>query len=121
MTTKSELMAGGLPAALANRLGQDGPNTGLVATGANQADALALISTMNIFATVAANTGALLPEPDGKALIIIVNNGANPLSVYPQSTQTINGAAASAALSVPAGKAAFFVGNGNQWGANVSA
>src|SRR5580698_2508933 len=102
MTTKAELMAGGMAASLANRLGQDGPSTGLVATGANQAAALSLISTMNIFATVAASTGALLPNPDGKDVIIVVNNGANPLSVYPQGTQTINGGSASAALSVPA-------------------
>lgn len=121
MTAKSELMASGLVANLANKLGQDGPSTGLTATGTNQAGALALTATMNVFSTVAASSGCLLPNAEGKDVIIVVNNGANTLSVYPSGTQTINGGSASAAISVPAGKSAFLIGNGIVWGAVISA
>jgi len=121
MVAKSELMGVGMPASLANKIGQDGPATGLTATGSNQAGALALTSTMSIFSTVAASTGCVLPNAEGKGEFIVINNGANALSVYPNGTQTINGGSAGAAVSIPAGKMGLFIGNGIIWAANISA
>lgn len=55
----------------------------LVATGANQAGALALTAQTSRFTTVAAGTGALLPASLAGLEITIINHGANPLTVYP--------------------------------------
>jgi len=84
-------------------------STGLTAAGSTQATALALTAEFNQFSTVAASTGATLPagsEPGDE--ILVINNGANALAVYPTGTGTINTGSASAALSVAAGKAARF-------------
>lgn len=101
MAAAEDLMANGMPASLAKRIGLEIPVTGLIATGANQAGALGLTSSFSIFGTVAANTGCIC---SGDKDSVIVNGGANALSVYPPSGFAINGAAANAAISVPAGK-----------------
>lgn len=56
---------------------------GLTASGTVQGDALILAAQWNEISTVAANTGALL-DPLGPGLDnVVVNNGGNPLKVYP--------------------------------------
>lgn len=119
MAAVEDLMAEGFPANIAKLIGLEAPVTGLTATGANQAGALALTSTFSIFGTVAASTGVVC---SGNKNSIIVNGGANALSVYPPLGAAINGAAANAALSVPAGKAVLlFPARGLAIGAIVSA
>lgn len=121
MATKAELMAGGMPAALANKIGQDATVSGLTAAGTVQGNALQIVSSSSIFGTVAAGTGAILPSAHGKGKYIIVNGGANALLVYPAVGETINNGAANASISIPTTKSAIFDGNNNQWSAAISA
>lgn len=73
-------------------------DTGLVATGSSHTDALALVSSSNLFATVASSTGCKLPAVVAKGAIVrILNGGANVLTVYPPSGGKINGGSADAA------------------------
>jgi hypothetical protein len=82
----------------------------LVATGNNQATALLLPSDVNVFTTVAASTGAILPNnPAPGDEIVVANLGANALSVYPQTGGAIQTGAANAAFSVPAAKSCKFI------------
>jgi hypothetical protein len=119
MTLASELMARGVPAGAAELIGQDTAATGLTATGSSsQANAYAISSKFSIFSTVAANSGAILPAR-GRA--IVVNGGANSLSLYPPVGGNINGGSTNAAIAVPAGKSAICESNGLTWGVVVSA
>jgi hypothetical protein len=66
---------------------------GLTALGAALASALVLLSTVNQFSTVAANTGAALnPKLVPGQYQDIYNDGANPLTVY-WASGTIDGGA----------------------------
>lgn len=75
---------------------------GLTATGTNLATALPLVADYSEFATVAAGTGAALPSASKQVGIewIVWNNGANTLTLYSQSGETVNG---SASISIAAG------------------
>ncbi len=78
--------------------------TGLTATGTNQSNALALTTDNNFklfeFTAVAAGAGAKLFASSPAHRAIIVNRGANPLTIYPFSTGTIDGGAASAPIVI---------------------
>jgi len=84
------------------------PSTSLTATGTTQTDALALPSDFNVFTTVAANTGAILPTSSTCDWITVVNHGANTLKVYPPTGGKIANGSANAAFSVAATKTAQF-------------
>lgn len=118
MASQTELMAHGMAWGLARGLGDDAPASALVATGTNQATALALTSSLNSFATVAASTGAVLPSAQNKPDYLIYNGGASALTVYPNGTATVNGATS---FSVTNGKAALFRPAGLNWIAILSA
>lgn len=109
----------------------------LTGLGNSQGTALALPRDFNIFSTVAASTGAILPWGDDQQpvaasgqygvielgdTITVVNQGANALLVYPQLGGKVQGASANAGFSVASNKMAAFqyVGSGN-WVANLSA
>lgn len=81
--------------------------TGLTAAGTTQATGFAIAKTNNVFTTVAASSGATLPNrpPVNGAFaeFLIVNGGANALLLYPPSGLSINALAANASLSVAAG------------------
>lgn len=88
---------------------------GITATGTTQATATPLGSVLNQVDTVTSNTGVNLPLSTGThgtpcQWVIVVNNGANALSIYgaQNSTDSINGVAGSTALSLPAGAVALF-------------
>lgn len=121
MATVNELMALGMPSGLANGVGQDAAATALTATGSTQADALPLASSFSIFGTVAGSTGALLPPAGGQQPFVIVNAGANPLTVYPSTGQIINNASANTGFTVTNAKTAIFIPCGTRWAANLSA
>lgn len=72
------------------------------AAGSNQGTATALTASYNVVTTVAASSGVILPVPtlNGWA-ITVVNKGANPLAVYPNSGGAIDGAATNVAITVP--------------------
>lgn len=118
MTLKSELMTAGMPAAQANRLGQDPASAPLTATGSTQGTALALVSNFSLFGTVAASTGAIVPE---RGQYFVANNGANTLTLYPIVGGNINGGTLNAGISIPAGKSAMGWSNGLTAGVVVSA
>jgi hypothetical protein len=92
-----------------------GYEAGLVATGTVIGDALALTGAINIVATTAANTGVLLPNLKGPgAVIVVVNNGASTLKVYPPSaTGAINAGSAGAAVSIATTKTGIFFPTGD--------
>lgn len=97
---------------------------GLTATGNSQGTALALPADVNVFTTVAASTGCILPaSPAPGDQLAVANLGANTLSVYPQSGGAIQTGAANAAFSVPAGKTAEFIARSGSvnWVALLSA
>lgn len=99
----------------------------LTATGSSQGTALAIPSDFVVFTTVAASTGGILPASTGNVAqpgdtYIVVNHGANALSVYPPNGGKIANGSTNAAFSVAASKTAWFLslGSGN-WAALVSA
>jgi hypothetical protein len=92
--------------------------TGLVAQGNSQASALPLQAVFNMFATVAASTGAILPTGVGRGREVVVRNGgANALSVFPPVAGHINGGTVNASVNVAAGAVTRFIsdGDGNYW------
>ena len=81
----------------------------LTATGTVQGDALAITSSVNLFTTVAAGTGARLSSsmaPGDTQLLF--NGGASALKVYPDSGSQINSLAANAAMSLSTNTACEF-------------
>lgn len=57
--------------------------TGLVATGTTQATALPLPAQTNVFGTVAADTGAILPGGAVSGTFVVANDTTTDLFVYP--------------------------------------
>lgn len=74
--------------------------TGLTATGATQATALALPAGTNAIATAAASTGVILPPATAGDVFAVYNGGANTVLVYPPVGGTINNLAANTGLAV---------------------
>lgn len=107
MTTQKNLMGSGVPGLQAQAsVGMLSNN--LTATGNSQGTALALPSDLNVFTTVAASTGAILPSSLPGDWLTVVNHGANALSVYPPTGGKIANGSANAGFSVPATKTAQF-------------
>lgn len=73
---------------------------GLTATGSTQGTALALGADLNVFSTVAASTGAILPAMNPGDSVIVQNKGANALSLYPPTGGAINAVATNGAYSI---------------------
>ena len=125
MPTQSNLMGSGCPPlqALAS-VGLLSNN--LTAAGSTQGTALALPSDFNIVTTTAASTGVILPAAGIQCNpgdnFIVVNHGANALSVYPPVGGKIANGTTNAALSLPANKTGFYLhlGGGN-YAASISA
>jgi hypothetical protein len=86
--------------------------TGLTAAGSNQSTALALSGNNSIqeVTTTASNTGVKLPTASTTSSIVVVNRGANTLTVYPASSGIINGQSANLGYLVPSGSVATFFG-----------
>ena len=83
-------------------------STGLTAAGTSQVTAFAINSGISEFANVAAGTGATLPITPISSPVIIYNDGASPLTIYPPSGQQIVGKSANAGVFVPSGTSATF-------------
>lgn len=121
MSTTSDLMAYGIPsqpakivddaitaAAVQAQTVSSAPtrsvSTGLTAAGTVIGDALVLVSLVNVVGTTASGTGVQLPSatPIGQS-VIVQNNGANALNVWPHSESgTLNGGSAGAAVTCAA-------------------
>jgi hypothetical protein len=79
----------------------------VTATGSVAGDAASVSAVVTRVATAAAGTGVKLPPAEVGAMMFVRNDGANALTVYPQTGGTINGAASD---SIAAGKAHLFFG-----------
>ena len=94
----------------------------LTATGTNQGTALPLTKMMNRVTTTAASTGVILPAAVGGMNVTLINAGANPLQVYGNGTDTINGIAGSTGVTLAAGKTAeYFTTLAGAWHQLLSA
>jgi hypothetical protein len=74
--------------------------TGVVAAGATQGAATVLndVGMINV-STAAASTGVLLPASAPGKEIVVINNGANALLIYPAVGDKINALAINAGFS----------------------
>lgn len=111
MPLASDLIGLGMPpeqaSVLANLTVSSAPATtgsgSLTATGTTIADALALTAFVNLVGTTAASTGVKLPDAPIGSLIVVQNNGANALNLFPPTaTGTLNGGSAGAAVTIAA-------------------
>ena len=125
MPTQANLMGSGCPA-LQAQASVGVVKGSLTAAGNSQGTALALPSDFNVVTTAAASSGVILPATGVNVqlgdTIIVVNHGANTLTVYPPVGGTISTGATNAGLSVATGKTAWFLVVGtNAYAASVSA
>lgn len=94
----------------------------LTATGTNQGTALPVTTMMNRFTTTAASTGCILPAAVAGMNITIINAGANPLQVYGNGSDTINGTAGAIGVALATGKTAeYFTTVAGAWHQLLSA
>jgi hypothetical protein len=99
-----DLLGAGIPAIPAEILGVD-VGAALTATGTTIADAYDIATEVAQFGTVAASTGAQLPDARIGGIFYVKNDGANALTLYPHSASgTINGGSAGAGVAVAAGE-----------------
>jgi hypothetical protein len=80
--------------------------TGITALGTNQATAQVVANSINVISIVASGTGIILPNA-GSLLgsrIIIFNQGANTLNIYPNSGSNIDGGTTNAPNTLATGK-----------------
>lgn len=95
-------------------------DTALTAIGSSQATALPIQAWANRFATVAASTGAILPDLTAMGAgqeIFIRNSGANAVNIYPPVGKRINNGTINAAFSQAAAATFRYVtdSNGDYW------
>lgn len=99
------LMGGSFSAGQANAAtGNADVRNNLTATGSSATDALSIGSAVNRFTTVASSTGAILQALQGADELVVVNHGANALTLYPPTGGTINN---TTSVSVAQNKNAF--------------
>lgn len=100
MALASNIMRGGYSAGQAKAI-NGAIATGLTATGTVITDAFDLVADANAFGTVAASTGAQLPNCEIGDSVWVYNGGANALKVYPDtSSSQINQLSAGTAVSL---------------------
>ena len=87
--------------------------TNVTASGINQASAFVLSSKYNVVSTVTSGSGVVLPNLFSNwgpgAEIVVWNNGANTLNVYPPTGSSINGLGTNAAYNLETGQGISFV------------
>jgi hypothetical protein len=81
--------------------------SGLTATGSSTTDALQLSADYSVVATTAASTGVKLFPAEAGSLLMVANDGASTLAVYPPTGATIDGAAS---VTIATTKRRFFIG-----------
>lgn len=79
-------------------------STAISAAGTTQAGATVLSAAINVIGTVAANSGVSVPLG---LRMLVMNRGANALSVYPASTGKIESLAVNVAYSLQPGQDVF--------------
>ena len=88
-----------------------------ITAGTNAQGQAPLTADISVITTAAANpSGATLPTATQGRRISVINLGANAVSLYPASGQTINLLAANAAISLPINSRLDFIASSNtQW------
>lgn len=95
VTTSGDLTVGGFE--------QSGVTAALSSAGSNQGDAAQLAETITVVTTVSANTtGVKLPVAVAGRTITVFNSTATDCKLYPNSSDTIDGGSANAAITLPA-------------------
>lgn len=86
-------------------------NRDLVATGTTQNDALPITAKANIFTTVAAGTGAVLPTNTASHVleIIVMNRGDHSVLIYPPPRGQIDALGMNIPAAVVSGGATTFM------------
>ncbi len=102
MALKSELMAVGMAASLAKRIGFD-PPAAFTANLTVQGTATLLTSNNANVTTSGGNTAVILNS--GEERYYITTTGGQTMLVYPPSGMNFNGVSANGSISVPNGKA----------------
>jgi hypothetical protein len=122
MAIPTRLMGSGLSAAAASNICGD-VTTGITAAGTTNADATQLNSVINNVTTTAASTGVKLFTAELGSTVVVSNQGANALLVYPAASGQINAlTATTGGFSVGAGKTVILFGvSGTNWVTNLSA
>jgi hypothetical protein len=82
----------------------------VTAAGSSATDALSVSAVVVRSATTASGTGVKLPAPEAGAMMVVRNDGAETLTVYPPTGSTIDGAAS---VTIVAAKASLFFGTSN--------
>lgn len=95
----------------------------LTAVGTTNANALALSAEINVVTTAAAGTGVRLVPVEVGSSVVVANQGANALLVYPGTGVQIDAlTVTTGGFSIPVGKSAVFYGvSGTQWISNLGA
>lgn len=91
------------PAAGTFTYSRQGVSAGLTAVGTNRATSLALTSSINVVGTAASGTGVTLPSAATVGVggtVIVFNDGANPIKVYGDGSDTIDGVAAATGVTL---------------------
>jgi hypothetical protein len=78
-----------------------------VAAGTSATDATQLSGSWSVVATTASSTGVKLVPAENGATLMVANDGAQTLTVYPQTGTTIDGAAS---VTIATTKRRFFIG-----------
>ena len=93
-----------------------GVTASITAAGSTQGTAVALTRPINVVTTAAASTGVILPATVAGMRMIVVNNGANALAVYPPSGGAINAIATNGSYSLAVGaRLEFIAASTTQW------
>lgn len=74
--------------------------TGITAAGSTQAGATGLTKSLNEVTTVGSGQGVRLSSPEAGELLLVANQGANALSLYPNTGHAINALGTNNALSI---------------------
>jgi hypothetical protein len=106
MAFPSRVLGAGTSGGTTTAICGDVANT-LTAAGSAAGDALALSAVFNRVSTTAASTGVKLPTAEAGAMVVVANDGASSLTVYPQSGSTIDGASS---VAIATTKRRIFVG-----------
>lgn len=107
MALKSELMALGMPAAQAHRLGFDPPANFTPATGGQTGGATLLTANHALVTPTSTSQGVVLGDAFQMWFIQNVASGGQSITVYPPSGDSFSGLGTNTGITVPTGKALF--------------
>lgn len=107
MPIAARMMSGGISAGQAKAINGD-VNSAVSAAGTSQTDATQLKSCVNVVTTAAASSGVKLLSTDVADDMYVLNLGANPVTVYPDSGSRINAVATNGGVSLATNTAMHF-------------